>query len=115
MLADHYSCLFFKFTSTEKFHGVLPLLLLFKFTLSLSKIHMFINCTEVLVLNQVDRYIEVEKMGILVGLVDGVCFCVSTMWDLQEMRYSAIFNDLSSLAMTIIMGALSCFIDGRTW
>ncbi|KAK4563388.1 hypothetical protein RGQ29_005776 [Quercus rubra] len=52
-------------------------------------------------------------MAILLQMFGGLRLCVSTLWDLQEMRFSAIFDDVSSVAMTIIMAAVSCFIATR--
>lgn len=52
--------------------------------------------------------IGVKRMGILVVIleVEGFSSCVSTPWELQEMRFLAIFNDL----MTAVMAVVSCFI-----
>ncbi|KAG2704063.1 hypothetical protein I3843_06G157900 [Carya illinoinensis] len=52
-------------------------------------------------------------MGMLLDIVGGLSICVSTLWDLQEMRFSAIFDDVSSVAMAVIMAAVSCFIATR--
>lgn len=52
-------------------------------------------------------------MAVLVVVVEGLCICVSTLWDLQEMRFAAIIDDVSSIAMAIIFAAVSCFISLR--
>ncbi|KAF8013929.1 hypothetical protein BT93_I1710 [Corymbia citriodora subsp. variegata] len=52
-------------------------------------------------------------MGILLTIFNGVRLFVSTLWDLQEMRFSNIFNDVSSVAATIIMAAVSCVLAAR--
>lgn len=49
----------------------------------------------------------------LLEILKGLRLCVSTLWDLQEMRFSAIFDDLSSVATAIIMAAVSCLIATR--
>jgi hypothetical protein len=50
---------------------------------------------------------------ILLEIFKGLRLCVSTIWDLQEMRYSAVFDDVSSVATAVIMAAVSCFIAAR--
>ncbi|PHT98254.1 hypothetical protein BC332_32846 [Capsicum chinense] len=52
-------------------------------------------------------------MDYFMVIIDGMKQFVTTLWELQEMRFSAIFDDLSYIAMTIIMAAASCFIDVR--
>ncbi|KAG6710779.1 hypothetical protein I3842_05G019300 [Carya illinoinensis] len=52
-------------------------------------------------------------MPLIWSIIDGLRLCVSTLWDLQEMRFSVIFDDVSSVAMAIIMAAISCFIATR--
>ncbi|KAJ0009967.1 hypothetical protein Pint_33672 [Pistacia integerrima] len=52
-------------------------------------------------------------MGILLEIFNGVCVCVSTLWDLQEMRFANIFDDASFIAITIIMAAVSCVLSFR--
>ena len=52
-------------------------------------------------------------MAILVGVFEGMFLCVSTLWDLQELRFATIFDDVSSVAMAIIMAAVSCLIALR--
>lgn len=49
----------------------------------------------------------------LLEILDGLRLCVSTLWDLQEMRFSVIFDDVSSVAMAIIVAAIYCFIATR--
>lgn len=51
---------------------------------------------------------------ILFLVIDGVRFMVSTLWDLQEMRFAAMFDDASSLAITLVVAAVSCFIAMRS-
>ncbi|KAG5625273.1 hypothetical protein H5410_010491 [Solanum commersonii] len=43
----------------------------------------------------------------LMVVIDGV---KQTLWELQEMRFSTIFDDLSYIVMTIITAAVSCII-----
>jgi hypothetical protein len=52
-------------------------------------------------------------MAILLEIYDGLRLCVTTIWDLQEMRYAAIMDDVSSVGLAIIMAAVSCFIAVR--
>lgn len=52
-------------------------------------------------------------MTYFMAVIDGVKQCISTLWELQEMRFSAIFDDLSFIATTVIMAAVSCFIAVR--
>ncbi|KAK3412277.1 hypothetical protein EUGRSUZ_I01058 [Eucalyptus grandis] len=54
-----------------------------------------------------------REMGILVTIFNGVRLFVSTLWDLQEMRFSNIFDDVSSVAASIIMTAVSCVLAAR--
>ncbi|KAB2636043.1 hypothetical protein D8674_026577 [Pyrus ussuriensis x Pyrus communis] len=44
-------------------------------------------------------------MAILVMICEGLSHCASTIWELQEMRFAAIFDDVSLVAITIIMAA----------
>ncbi|KAH0767170.1 hypothetical protein KY290_003073 [Solanum tuberosum] len=46
----------------------------------------------------------------LMVVIDGVKQFITTLWELQEMRFSAIFDDLSYITMTIITAAVSCII-----
>ncbi|CAK7330175.1 unnamed protein product [Dovyalis caffra] len=66
-----------------------------------------------LVVRLVDRPIRGRAMAILQDVFEGVCLCVSTLWDLQEMRFANVFDGVSSIATTMIMAALSCFIAIR--
>lgn len=52
-------------------------------------------------------------MAILLVICEGLSGFVSTIWDLQEMRFAAIFDDVSFLALTVVMAALSCLIATR--
>ncbi|CAN4107809.1 unnamed protein product [Withania somnifera] len=52
-------------------------------------------------------------MRYLMVVIDGVKLFVTTLWELQEMRFSAIYDDLNYIAMTIIMASVSCFIAVR--
>ncbi|KAI8532650.1 hypothetical protein RHMOL_Rhmol11G0229900 [Rhododendron molle] len=52
-------------------------------------------------------------MAILVMILDGLWLCVSTLWELQEMRFSAILDDVSSFTVTVIMAAVSCVMAIR--
>lgn len=54
-----------------------------------------------------------KGMAVLVMIYEGLSVCASTIWDLQEMRFAAIFDDVSFVAITIIMAAVSCFIAVR--
>lgn len=78
---------------------------------------VFFLCWYILICVEVGGGVWGERklilMDILMGMVDGMSFCISTLWDLQEMRFSAIFDDVSWLAMTVIMAAISCFIAIR--
>lgn len=47
-------------------------------------------------------------------ICEGLSHCASTIWELQEMRFAAIFDDVSLVAITIIMAAVSCFIAIRS-
>ncbi|KAI5314857.1 PREDICTED: CICLE_v10030423mg [Prunus dulcis] len=53
---------------------------------------------------------HLKGMAVLVMIYEGLSLCASTIWDLQEMRFAAIFDDVSFVAITIIMAAVSCFI-----
>ncbi|KAB1993715.1 hypothetical protein ERO13_D13G042751v2 [Gossypium hirsutum] len=53
-------------------------------------------------------------MAILFLIIDGVRFIVSTLWDLQELRFAALFDDASSLTFTLLVTAVSCFIAMRS-
>ncbi|KAJ6965013.1 hypothetical protein NC652_003052 [Populus alba x Populus x berolinensis] len=52
-------------------------------------------------------------MAILVDVFEGICLCVSTLWDLQEMRFANVFDGVSSIAASVFMAAVSCFIAIR--
>ena len=52
-------------------------------------------------------------MAILHLIGEGLNFFVSTIWDLQEMRFAAIFDDVSFVALTVIMAAVSCIVATR--
>ncbi|KAJ6424438.1 hypothetical protein OIU84_025261 [Salix udensis] len=45
-------------------------------------------------------------MAILVDVFEGVCLCVSTLWDLQEMRFANVFDGQAG-------HGLSCFTFDR--
>ncbi|KAI4367569.1 hypothetical protein MLD38_023292 [Melastoma candidum] len=49
-------------------------------------------------------------MGMLLSIVDGVRSVVSTLWYLQELRFALIFEDVSSLVISIMVEAVSCFV-----
>ncbi|PRQ22667.1 hypothetical protein RchiOBHm_Chr6g0252811 [Rosa chinensis] len=52
-------------------------------------------------------------MALLLLICEGLSGLVSTIWDLQEMRFAAVFEDVSFLALTVVLAALSCFIATR--
>ncbi|KAI8532646.1 hypothetical protein RHMOL_Rhmol11G0229600 [Rhododendron molle] len=52
-------------------------------------------------------------MDILVMILNKLWLCVSSLWELQEMRFSAIFDDASSFTMTVIMAAISSVMAAR--
>lgn len=47
-------------------------------------------------------------------VMDGLGLCLSTFWALQEHRFSAIFEALSSAARSVIMGLVFCFLSVHT-
>ncbi|ESR36055.1 hypothetical protein CICLE_v10030423mg [Citrus x clementina] len=53
------------------------------------------------------------KMAIFLEIFNGLRLCVSTLWDLQEIRYATVFDDVSYIATTIIMAAVSCVASIR--
>ncbi|PKI71383.1 hypothetical protein CRG98_008242 [Punica granatum] len=52
-------------------------------------------------------------MAILPGIFNGLRLFITTLWDLQELRFSNIFDDVSSVVVTIIVAAVSCFLAAR--
>lgn len=51
-------------------------------------------------------------MAILLSMVvDGLCLCVTTLWDLQERRFSDIFDSVSSAARSVTMALMFCFLS----
>lgn len=54
------------------------------------------------------------RMANIVLMMFGkLCLCVSMIWELQEMRFAALFDDLTYIAFGTIMAAVSCFIAIR--
>ncbi|KAJ4716140.1 hypothetical protein OWV82_011201 [Melia azedarach] len=56
----------------------------------------------------------IKQMAVLIAIFNGLRLCVTTLWDLQELRFANIFDDVSFIAITIIMAAVSCFISLRS-
>nr|GMD84261.1 hypothetical protein PRUPE_8G145800 [Ipomoea batatas]GMD87655.1 hypothetical protein PRUPE_8G145800 [Ipomoea batatas]GMD90355.1 hypothetical protein PRUPE_8G145800 [Ipomoea batatas] len=51
--------------------------------------------------------------NVIMVVFEGVRHCVSALWDLQEMRFSAIFDDFTYFAICVIMAAVSCYMALR--
>ncbi|KAF4364418.1 hypothetical protein F8388_006995 [Cannabis sativa] len=47
-------------------------------------------------------------------VLEGVKVFVSTLWELQEMRFAAILDDVVSMAITIVVASVSCFLATTT-
>nr|DAD21310.1 TPA_asm: hypothetical protein HUJ06_022773 [Nelumbo nucifera] len=52
-------------------------------------------------------------MGILLEIFEGLALFVSTLWALQERRFNAIFDSVSSVARSAIMTIAFCSIRRR--
>nr|DAD41508.1 TPA_asm: hypothetical protein HUJ06_015831 [Nelumbo nucifera] len=52
-------------------------------------------------------------MGILLEIFDGLAMFVSTLWALQERRFNAIFDSVSSAARSAVMTIVLCSIRRR--
>uniref|UniRef100_A0A7N0UEA8 Uncharacterized protein n=1 Tax=Kalanchoe fedtschenkoi TaxID=63787 RepID=A0A7N0UEA8_KALFE len=53
-------------------------------------------------------------MWILLAVCEGVGFCVTTFWELQELRFSAAFDYMSSVALGFVMATASCILNLRS-
>ncbi|WOH14003.1 hypothetical protein DCAR_0933518 [Daucus carota subsp. sativus] len=53
-------------------------------------------------------------MGILKEMIEQMSWCISVRWELQDMRFDAIYNDVRFIAMAVVSTALSCFIAVRS-
>lgn len=52
-------------------------------------------------------------MANLMEIFYGARLFVSTVWELQEMRFSAIFDDLRYIVISVFVVATSCCIEAR--
>ncbi|KAK4769577.1 hypothetical protein SAY86_027727 [Trapa natans] len=52
-------------------------------------------------------------MAIFPGVLSGIRHFATTLWDLQELRFSNILDDAAYVVITIIMAAVSCFLAVR--
>lgn len=51
-------------------------------------------------------------MAVLLAMVvDALGLCVTTLWDLQERRFSTIFETVSSAARSVTMALVFCFLS----
>ncbi|KAL9464148.1 hypothetical protein AB3S75_001865 [Citrus x aurantiifolia] len=48
---------------------------------------------------------------LLVMVVDGLSLFVSTVWSLQERRFSSTFEAVSSAAVSLTMALVVCFLS----
>uniref|UniRef100_A0A803R2Q1 Uncharacterized protein n=1 Tax=Cannabis sativa TaxID=3483 RepID=A0A803R2Q1_CANSA len=56
----------------------------------------------------------IKEMVIFEVVLEGVKVFVSTLWELQEMRFAAILDDVVSMAITIVVASVSCFLATTT-
>ncbi|MBA0832577.1 hypothetical protein Goarm_016962 [Gossypium armourianum] len=55
---------------------------------------------------------KMTKMAVVLAVViDGLGLFVRTLWDLQERRFSATFNALTSAAISITMALVVCLLS----
>ncbi|GMN37912.1 hypothetical protein TIFTF001_007212 [Ficus carica] len=52
-------------------------------------------------------------MAIVVEICEGLSLFVTTLWDLQEMRFAAIFDGVTTVAITVIFATVSCLLALR--
>lgn len=53
------------------------------------------------------------QMALIVDMLKKISSYVSTLWELQEMRFEAIFDDVSYVTLVVISTAMSCFTAVR--
>uniref|UniRef100_A0A2K2C5L4 Uncharacterized protein n=1 Tax=Populus trichocarpa TaxID=3694 RepID=A0A2K2C5L4_POPTR len=54
-------------------------------------------------------------MAILVDVFEGVCLCVSTLWDLQEMRFANVFDGQAGHGLSCFtLDRFVCIVVART-
>ena len=49
-------------------------------------------------------------MGSFFWVAEGLCQCVSTLWRLQELRFSIIFDQATSFVINVVVSLTSCFM-----
>lgn len=52
-------------------------------------------------------------MAMFMGIFSGLRLLVTTLWDLQELRFSNMFDDATYVVVTIIVASVSCFLAAR--
>ncbi|KAL9404624.1 hypothetical protein Peur_001596 [Populus x canadensis] len=52
-------------------------------------------------------------MAILVDVFEGVCLCVSTLWDLQEMRFANVFDGAGHGLSCFTLDRFVCIVVAR--
>lgn len=50
-------------------------------------------------------------MVIMLAVARGLSYCVSTLWGLQEERFAAVFEMVTSAAMSLAVGLMLCFLN----
>ncbi|CAN1141516.1 hypothetical protein LINPERPRIM_LOCUS25542 [Linum perenne] len=52
-------------------------------------------------------------MKFLMEMVEGASHCIGTLWELQEMRFESIFDNMTWVAISIVTAAFSYFMAAR--